>query len=138
MVTLVVQMMDLQTHTSLKALRMFLFLSRAFLLLLESHPDQLQALNARIASFKADENKRIKDHCSSMGDLLSFCLVSPDFRITDILLEYLDESLDRQVLWMLRDVPELGELPPLEDETGGKASNIEKKSIDTSSSKAEA
>ena len=73
-----------------------------------------------------------------MGDLLAFCLVSPDFKISDILLEYLDESLDRQVLWMLRDVPELGELPPLEDETGGKASNIEKKSIETSSSKAEA
>ena len=112
-------------------------LSCPFLLLLESHPDQLQPLNARIASFKADEDKRTKDHCSSMGDLLAFCLVSPDFKISDILLEYRDESLNRQVLSMLRDVPELGELPP-EDETGRKSSNIEKKSIETSSSKAEA
>ena len=116
-VTLVVQMMDLQTHTSLKALRMFLYLCRAFLLLLENHPDQLQALNARITSFKASEENRTKDHCSSMGDLLAFCLVSPAYQIPDILTAYLDESLDRQVLWMLRDVPELGELPP-EDASG--------------------
>ena len=52
-----------------------------------------------------------------MGDLLAFCLVSPAYQIPDILTAYLDESLDRQVLWMLRDVPELGELPP-EDASG--------------------
>ena len=132
-VTLVVQMMDLQTHTSLKALRMFLYLCRAFLLLLENHPDQLQALNARITSFKASEENRTKDHCSSMGDLLAFCLVSPAYQIPDILTAYLDESLDRQVLWMLRDVPELGDLP-LEDASGDEAPS-DKKSLD---SKAEA
>ena len=62
----------------------------------------------------------------------SFFLVSPDFTIPDILAEYLDESLDRQVLWMLRDVPELGELPPEDADEEGKADS---KSLD---SKAEA
>ena len=137
-VTLVVQMMDLQTHTSLKALCMFLLLTRAFILLLESHPDQLAALNARIASFRASEDNRTKDHCSSMGDLLSFCLVSPDFAISDILASYLDESLDRQVLWMLRDVPELGDLPPLDSEEAPEASIARSKSIDSKSEQLDA
>ncbi len=39
-VTLAVQMMDLQTHTSLSALRMFTRLVRSFMLLLERHPSQ--------------------------------------------------------------------------------------------------
>ena len=51
----------------------------------------------------------MKERCSSLGDVLAFALMSKQTPLSKVMHEYLDESLDRQVLWMLRDVPELGE-----------------------------
>ena len=110
LVTLVVEMMQESTHTSIQALRVFVYFYRLFGLLLERYPEVRKELDQRIALFKEDESNRVKDKCSSLGDLLTYSLISEKHSLTSILQEYLGESLDRQVMWMLKDVPELGEV----------------------------
>lgn len=110
LVTLVVEMMQEATHTSIQALRVFVYFYRLFGLLLERYPEVRGELDKRIADFKADESNRVKDKCSSLGDLLTYALISEKHGLSSILEDYLGESLDRQVMWMLRDVPELGEV----------------------------
>lgn len=110
LVTLVVEMMQESTHTSIQALRVFVYFYRLFGLLLERYPEVRKELDQRIALFKEDESNRVKDKCSSLGDLLTYSLISEKHSLNSILQEYLGESLDRQVMWMLKDVPELGEV----------------------------
>lgn len=116
LVTLVVEMMQEATHTSIQALRVFVYFFRLFELFLERYPEVRKELNQRMDNFKADESNRVKDKCSSLGDLLTYALVSRKHNLGSILQEYLGESLDRQVMWMLRDVPELGEVVSGEEE----------------------
>ncbi len=117
LVTLVVDIMQESTHTSIQALRVFVYFFRMFALLVERHPEVLKEVEARLTAFKADEANRVKDKCSSMGDILAYLLISTRFKCNDLLAEYLDESLDRQVLWMLRDVPELADVSDNPEET---------------------
>ncbi len=77
----------------------------------------MKEIEQRLAAFKADEANRMKDKCSSMGDILAYLLVSSRFKLPDLVGEYMDESLDRQGLWMLRDVPELADVSDNPEET---------------------
>jgi hypothetical protein len=49
----------------------------------------------------------VKDHLSSLGDLLSNVTVSDSVKFSDLLDAYLEEQLDRQAFWILRLIPEL-------------------------------
>jgi len=94
-------------HRSLVAIRrMFNFL-RLFHLLFELQPDAVSHVDEKIKIFKEQKDKRVKDHCSSLGDILSFATVSKKFAIEDILDAYLEEQLDRQAFWIIRQIPEL-------------------------------
>lgn len=50
---------------------------------------------------------RVKDKLGSLGDLLAFITVSQKHKMQDILGEYLEEQMDRQAFWILKDIPEL-------------------------------
>lgn len=43
----------------------------------------------------------------SLGDLLSYVSVSQKYTFKDILPMYLEEQLDRQAFWILKEIPEL-------------------------------
>jgi len=44
---------------------------------------------------------------SNLGDIQVFATLSKKFKYSDIMAEYVDEQLDRQVLWLLKEIPEL-------------------------------
>lgn len=54
----------------------------------------------------------MKDHTPSLGDLLALVTVSQKFKIEDVLPAYLEEQMDRQVFWILREIPELDHTDP--------------------------
>ena len=57
--------------------------------------------------FIDDAAKRVKDFTPSLGDLLSFIVMSDKFKMSDLLNHYLEEQLDRQAFWIIRQIPEL-------------------------------
>jgi hypothetical protein len=94
-------------HMSLVSIRRIFNFLRLFHLLFELQPDAVNHVDEKIKIFKEQKDKRVKDHCSSLGDILSFATVSKKFAIEDILDAYLEEQLDRQAFWIIRQIPEL-------------------------------
>lgn len=107
MVTLVVNMMDQKEHTSLKALRALVYFYRLFVLLLDTSPELYAEIDKSIAQFVTDEGSRIKDRTPNLGDLLSKLTVSKEHKWSTVITAYLEEQMDRQVFWMVKDIPEL-------------------------------
>eukprot|EP00826_Nyctotherus_ovalis_P059993 TRINITY_DN838_c0_g2_i4.p1 TRINITY_DN838_c0_g2~~TRINITY_DN838_c0_g2_i4.p1 ORF type:complete len:1376 (-),score=453.51 TRINITY_DN838_c0_g2_i4:170-4297(-) len=107
MVTLTVSMMQQKEHTSLKALRTFYSFYRLFILLLDEHPEFYDQIDESLEKFKSDEKNRVKERTPNLGDMLSKLAVSKKFKWADIIGPYLEEQMDRQVFWMIKDIPEL-------------------------------
>lgn len=107
MVTLTVSMMQQKEHTSLKALRTFYSFYRLFVLLLDQHPELYTQIEDSLEKFKSDEKNRVKDQTPNLGDMLSKLAVSKKYKWSDIIGPYLEEQMDRQVFWMIKDIPEL-------------------------------
>jgi hypothetical protein len=63
--------------------------------LIELSPEVQKTIDERLKVFKEEPEKRIKDHCSSLGDILAFLTVSQKYKLTDLLDAYLGEQLDR-------------------------------------------
>jgi len=105
--THLVDMVGDNTHISLVAIRRLFNFIRLFRLLIELQPDAEKILNQRLKTFKEEPDKRVKDHCSALGDILSFATVSSSYKLNDVLDAYLEEQLDRQAFWIIRQIPEL-------------------------------
>lgn len=80
---------------------------RLFNLLIELYPEVGTEIDAKIEAFIKDPASRHKDKMSSLGDLLSCVSVSQKYTFKDILPVYLEEQLDRQAFWILKEIPEL-------------------------------
>lgn len=68
-------------YSSIKGLRMFLSFHRAFLFLLDHHPNVRQEMEMKIKNFLADEEKRHKNFTPDLGVLLTFLSVSDHYSI---------------------------------------------------------
>lgn len=106
-ITHMVDMVNEAKHCSIIAIRRLINFYRLFTMLLELCPDVQEQINKQIESFISDPAKRIKDHAPSLGDLLSFIVVSNKYKMADLLNPYLEEQLDRQAFWIIRQIPEL-------------------------------
>mmetsp|Transcript_47983 Transcript_47983/g.65027 ORF Transcript_47983/g.65027 Transcript_47983/m.65027 type:complete len:199 (-) Transcript_47983:1761-2357(-) len=102
-----VELVDDKKHISITALRRLINFIRLFRMLIDMYPEVDNIINERIEKFIKDPEMRIKDHCSSLGDLLSFIFVSNKYTIEDLLPAYLEEQLDRQAFWIIKTIPEL-------------------------------
>ncbi len=96
-------------HNSSRALEILIYIFRILILLLKNFPSFEKEVNEKIENFIKDEKNRLKDKTPSLGDLLvMICLSSHS--IEELLPFYLDESLDRQIFWILNEIPELEKL----------------------------
>ena len=105
--THLVDMVGDNTHVSLVAIRRLFNFIRLFRLLIELQPEADKILDQKLKTFKEEPEKRVKDHCSALGDILSFATVSNNVKLNDVLDAYLEEQLDRQAFWIIRQIPEL-------------------------------
>lgn len=108
-ITLVVELMNETSHTSLKAIQTINYFYRLFRLLLKEYPNIEELMNEKIQVFIQDAAKRHKDHTPNLGDLLAMASVSDKYRLNDILGVYTQEQLERQIFWILKDLPQLEE-----------------------------
>jgi len=106
-ITHVADLIQEYRHVSILAIRRMVNFVRLFRLLLELYPEVEKEIDTKIESFINNPKLRTKDHCHSLGDLLAMVTVSQKYKIEDVLPAYLEEQLDRQVFWILREIPEL-------------------------------
>lgn len=110
MLTHALQALADKDYSSIKGLRMFLMFHRAFMFMLDSHPNVKQDLETRIKNFIESEEYRHKNHTPDLGVLMACLSVSEKFSIEQIKQALLFESLDRKVLWTSKKVPQLLEI----------------------------
>lgn len=94
-ITHLVDMVDEKKHVSIQAIRRLVNYIRLFKLLIELSPEVEKTIDEKLKSFHDEPDKRVKDHCSSLGDILAFLTVTKAYKFTDLLDAYLGEQLDR-------------------------------------------
>jgi hypothetical protein len=89
--THLVDMVSDNTHASVVAIRRLVNFIRLFRLLIELKPEAEDIIAKRLQTFKDQPDKRVKDHCSALGDILSFATIHNKFKLQDVLDAYLEE-----------------------------------------------
>ena len=67
--------------------------------------------------------ERHKDNTASLGDMLAYLIVSSKFEWKQFVEAYLQESLDRHIFWLFKDVPELEKIE--EEKAGEKIGEVD-------------
>ena len=117
MLTLAVDMTNEALHHSYKSIRMFIYIFRLFKLFIEKYPELKVTIDETLEKFIKNPESRIKEETPNIGDLLVLLPFSNKFSWEDLSYAYLNEQLDRQVLWILLEIPDLDKVddPNLED-----------------------
>lgn len=79
MLTHAMSVLSDKAYSSIKGLRMFLSFHRAFLFMLDAHPNVKVELETKIKSFIESEEFRHKDKTPDLGVLLTFLTVSEEY-----------------------------------------------------------
>ena len=106
--SLIVEMMRGETHISMKALEGFTQLFRTWYHLAQADSEiQKQALKA-LTDFQTKTQSRHKRITPNLGRLLMMICIAPsEFTWDTIKSAYIEESRDRNILWILRAGPEI-------------------------------
>lgn len=112
LVTHLVDLCDLTRTVSTVAIRRLVNMIRLFRLLLKLYPEVAKTIDEQLEKFIKNPELRVKDHFSSLGDLLIFSIISEKFTFKDLVDGYLEEQLDRQAFWIIRSIPELDHTDP--------------------------
>jgi len=106
LVTLGVEIMNEKRHASIRIFRLLFHVHYLYLTFLEEYPHLKEEITKSIKEFIAHEEKRHKEVIPSLGAYFSHFLINWN-DIDGSLDAILEEQLDRQVLWLLKQVPEL-------------------------------
>lgn len=79
MLTHALQVLEDKSYSSIKGLRMFLCFHRAFLFLLDAHPNVKLDVETRIKNFIENEDMRTKTNTPDLGVFLTLISVSEQF-----------------------------------------------------------
>lgn len=79
LLTHAMQVIEDKAYSSIKGLRMFVYFHRAFLFLLEEHPNVRNELETILKNFIEDENFRHKSKTNDLGVILALLSVSQSF-----------------------------------------------------------
>ena len=95
-----------KVHNSSRAIQILIYIFRILILLAKEYPEFKNETNKNIEKFIKDPNERVKDKTPSLGDLLVMLTVS-DHKIEELLDSYMSEQMDRQIFWILQELPQL-------------------------------
>lgn len=90
-ITHLVDMVDEKKHISIQAIRRLLNYIRLFKLFIDLSPEVGKIIDEKLKTFHEEPEKRIKDHCSSLGDILAFLTVTKNYKLPQLLDAYLGE-----------------------------------------------
>ena len=121
MVTIVYHIMDEKKHASIRIIRLLTHIHSIFLFCLERFPELKESISNTLTKFIKSEEARIKDNQANLGCILALLTGVDSHKFKDIAEFYFAEQLDRQVLWILKAVPELLEESMEEDVDANRA-----------------
>ena len=101
--------MSEKVHNSSRAIEILIYVYRVMLLLIEAFPEIKTEANKNIEEFINNKEQRIKEKTPSLGDLLVMLSLS-DKTIEELLPSYIEEQMDRQIFWILQEIPEFEDL----------------------------
>ena len=102
---IVLNIMSEKVHNSSRAIEILLYVYRVMILLAQNFKEFKADVNKNIEQFIKDPEQRIKEKTPSLGDLLVMLSVS-DHKIEELLPSYISEQMDRQIFWILQEIPE--------------------------------
>ena len=106
---IVLNIMSEKVHNSSRSIEILIYVYRVMLLLEEAFPEVKAEANKNLEDFIQNEDQRIKEKTPSLGDLLVMLAIS-DIKIEELLPAYIGEQMDRQIFWILQEIPEFEEL----------------------------
>lgn len=77
------------------------------LLFIQEYPQIVEDIDKTVQTFIEDPSSRTKTHTPQLGLYLVYAIFSSKYSLADIIEPYFSESLDRQVMWILKKIPEL-------------------------------
>ena len=101
--------MSEKVHNSSRAIEILIYVFRVMLLLEEAFPEIKTEANKNLEEFIKNPEQRIKEKTPSLGDLLVMLSISGK-KIEELLPSYIEEQMDRQIFWILQEIPEFESL----------------------------
>ena len=101
--------MSEKVHNSSRAIEILIYVYRILIMLAQTYPEFKLEANKNLEEFIKNPEQRIKDKTPSLGDLLVMLSVS-DHKIEELLPSYISEQMDRQIFWILQELPEFENL----------------------------
>jgi len=102
-----VNVMSGDCWASMKALEGYTAFHHLFLAFCQTYPKLQKKVDEKLEYFIRNKNARTKDSAPSLGDLITFLSVSERFGWGDLASTWLPESMDRNVLWVAKEFPEI-------------------------------
>ena len=101
--------MSERVHNSSRAIEILIYVYRILIILAQEYPEFKAEANKNLEEFIKNPEQRIKDKTPSLGDLLVMLSIS-DHKIEELLPAYISEQMDRQIFWILQEIPEFEKL----------------------------
>lgn len=107
MITIIYYIMDEKKHASVRNIRLLTHIHSIYLYCLRKFPELKEVIGTNLTKFIGSEEARIKDNQPNLGCILAMISGIDSHKFSDVVEAYFSEQLDRQVLWILKAVPEL-------------------------------
>jgi hypothetical protein len=107
MITIIYYIMDEKKFPSIRNIRLLTHVHSIFLFCIKQFPELGESIKQSLAKFISSEDARIKENQSNLGCVLAMLSAVDSHKFSDVAEAYFMEQLDRQVLWILKTVPEL-------------------------------
>lgn len=107
MITIVYYIMDEKKHASVRNIRLLSHIHSIFLYTLRKFPELVETIKNTLTKFIQNEDARTKQNQANLGCILAMLTAVDTHKFSDVAEAYFTEQLDRQVLWILKAIPEL-------------------------------
>ena len=101
--------MSEKVHNSCRAIEILIYVFRILIMFVQQYPELKTEVNKNLEDFIKNPEQRVKDKTPSLGDLLVMLSIS-DHKIEELLPAYISEQMDRQIFWILQELPEFEKL----------------------------
>jgi ubiquitin-protein ligase/Ran GTPase-activating protein (RanGAP) involved in mRNA processing and transport len=101
---LITDIISEKVKTSSESLKILIYIYRASIQLIVEFPTIRDDINAILYKFLNDPASRVKEHTTSLGDLLALIPLS-NHKIEEFIPAYVEEQMDRQIFWILSALP---------------------------------